>query len=449
MFKAKLKSSFARGQVRTIIDSTTAQTAGDPSRLTATSRARCEQILGYRFTDEKLLQEALTISPHLNKRLAIIGDRVFGLFMAEKWYSWSSKSLDRREWAKMYHEAFSNQSLARTGFSMGLHDYTIPHALPPLTAVKRRGIPVGGWKEGCGRPMADTIEALVGSVWLDSKFDRDVMTALLTRMGLVHRMVVFPAMATTMTLHHDFFKGKPPSYLPRFFTGLAPEIQHWSPTAIRLSRRDTRGLFVEHELNRLAWKEAPDTVEGQKPEAPSVPSALRRLLWGGDAAGDAPSSKTKVSGPQPDAQLVPLKTGAPEQTEQEEQEEQEEEEWIVGEEEEEELEELEEEVWEADEEQEKAWPEELELLMQENQKPKSRSKKKGGQKKKQAVPTTKKKLSKKEAKAKLKLQEKLRREAKKERRVERNERRRERKAARKASAAAKVAAGDEQGKQEA
>lgn len=429
MFKARLKSSLARSQVRTTASCATAEASDVTARLTATSRAKCEQMLGYRFTDEKLLQEALTIAPPLNKRLAIIGDRVLGLFMSEKWYYWSSKSLGGKEWSKMHYEAFSNESLAGTGFSMGLHEYTLPDPVPVglRTGKPARNRGLAAREARHRKPMADTIEALVGGVWLDSKFDRDVMSALLNRMGLVHRMIVFPVMATTRPLHHDFFRGKPSSYLPRFFTGVPPEPQHWSPTAVRLSRRDTQGLFVEHELNRLEWKEPPVSAEAQETKAASVRFALRRLLWGTDVAGGARSSRTKVTGPQPDAQLASLQTEAAEQTKHEELEDEEEE--------------VEDEWEEADEEQEKEWDEEFKRLEEaerlEEQKPMTPAQKQRAQKRK---------LAQKKAKAIKKLRKAMKAQAKERRKQERKERRRQRKKVKRE--AAKTAAGDEQGKLE-
>lgn len=423
MFRARLKPSLARNQVRTTANCATAQASGVTARLTATSRAKCEQILGYGFTDEKLLQEALTIAPPLNKRLAIIGDRVFGLFMSEKWYYWSSKSLGGKEWNKIHFEAFSNESLAGTGFSMGLHEYTLPNPVPVelQAGTPARGRRLAARARRHRKPMADTIEALVGGVWLDSQFDRDVMSALLTRMGLVHRMVVFPTMATTRPLHHDFFRGKPSSYLPRFFTGVPLELQHWPPTAIRLSRRDTQGLFVEHELNRLEWKEPPASVEAQETKAASLRFALKRLLWGSDAAGGARGSRTKVTGLQPDAQLASLQEKVAEQTMQEEQEEEEEE--------------VQEGWEEVDEEQEEEWDEDVDWL--EELKPITPARKRRGQKKK---------LAQKKAKATKKLRKAMKMQAKEMIKQARKERKRQRKKAKRE--AARTAAEDEQGKLE-
>lgn len=349
MFKAPVSPrSQARKTIATI-------TTGEARKLEA-----CEAIIGYRFKNKTLLQEALVVRlsqnfvPVNNKRLAVVGDRILGSFMAERWYYWAGKNLKRRDWAIAYAEALSNWSLSRTGYSLGLHECTLPETLGPLNVPEPRRRMSAKLRraqeamEIAGRsPMADTVEALIGAVWLDSEFDREVMLSLISRMGLVHQLMMFPTMKTPNALPEGFFQGNHSTYTRLFFTGMQADLERRiqeSGAPVLLSRLGIAGRIVEHKLERLIWKlphEMPEAVSnaaekpaqaagskisgsegrqkaivreaseaqmkaprGRRQKGPGrdIWASLQTLLWGKDAARSAQTSKTKkyeVSAPSP------------------------------------------------------------------------------------------------------------------------------------------------------
>lgn len=219
--------------------------SGDQER-----RARCEAIMGYQFHSQSLLAEALTTKNNMNKRLAIIGDSVISTFMAERWYQWAGKSLTGRNWSRVHSGALSNRSLAAAGRSLGL-DRCV------------RGMKSSdGRPSRVARPMADTVEALIGAMWLDSNFNRSFMLALISRFGLTHGVLLAEwrptDLATSMALPTAFFQGNGPEYERPFFTSLPTELYiHIRSTepSICLMRRLHAGQRQTHTLKRLIWKD--------------------------------------------------------------------------------------------------------------------------------------------------------------------------------------------------
>lgn len=233
-----------------------ASASGECSKTVRWRLETCQSIIGYRFRDEKLLQEALTFRSGpsaANKRLAIVGDRIVGSFMAERWYYWADKNLGRLAWGIAQNESLSNRSLRDTGFHLGLGECTLPRSLvpDPPPADKRQAL-----QRVERHLMADTVEALIGGVWLDSNFDRDAMLALIDRMGLVHHLMLFPTMRTRKALPEEFFHGNASVYKPLPFSGVQFDLERQEPLfnkPITLSRLGHGGKIHTHKLKRLKW----------------------------------------------------------------------------------------------------------------------------------------------------------------------------------------------------
>ncbi|KAI4162986.1 MAG: hypothetical protein LQ342_003497 [Letrouitia transgressa] len=164
---------------------------------TETSAQDAESIIGYHFSDPFLLEEAfqaagsfLTLArryPEGGKRLAVVGDAVLQLALAETWYECSEtrgisldSSLDRMNSAaqslhteterfnRTRQEVSSNQNLDIIGRHNGL-DRLINLA--------------GGARQPSAGTMAATVEAIIGAVYLDSSMTQ--VKSVMQTLGLV------------------------------------------------------------------------------------------------------------------------------------------------------------------------------------------------------------------------------------------------------------------------
>lgn len=155
-----------------------------------------ETLIQYQFSHLALLWEALQCPsspnsehPNGNKRLAIIGDTVLQLGLAEDWFlgdgmigmkaasrhltmkhvGWDSSVLIHAflsgEWSQIRQSVTTNANLQRVGLELGLE----------------RFIGVGNDASSAStRAVADTVKAILGAVYLDSGIPqvKDVMDAL-------------------------------------------------------------------------------------------------------------------------------------------------------------------------------------------------------------------------------------------------------------------------------
>lgn len=124
----------------------------------------CEQIIGYRFRNTKYIRQALVPLASINQRLALVGDRVADAQLASRWYD-DKKQPSPSEWAFIRNSLVSNKNLAEVGVRLRIRDCTFPRC-------------------GTGRSMANTMEAIIGAVWLDSKCDFGAVDAVMERLGL-------------------------------------------------------------------------------------------------------------------------------------------------------------------------------------------------------------------------------------------------------------------------
>ncbi len=122
-----------------------------------------EELIGYRFHDPELLRDALTLpSWHTearpgtdNQRLEFLGDAVLGLLAAEHLYT-TYHGIDEGGLSLLRAQITSGRALAEVARAMGLG---------ALMRVGKSDERTGGrTREGA---LSDTLEALVGAVWLD------------------------------------------------------------------------------------------------------------------------------------------------------------------------------------------------------------------------------------------------------------------------------------------
>ncbi|KAL6717660.1 hypothetical protein ACLMJK_005575 [Lecanora helva] len=125
-----------------------------------------ETLIQYKFKDPALLWEALQTKsaagtePDGNKRLAVVGDSVLSLCLAEDWYRGTTS---RSHWNTSFQSGVgSNANLDQRGRALGLERFII-----------------GG--KG-GKSVADTVEAILGATYLDTGSNlakcKEVMDAL-------------------------------------------------------------------------------------------------------------------------------------------------------------------------------------------------------------------------------------------------------------------------------
>lgn len=132
-------------------------------------------IIGYQFRGRLILWEAMQAAGSNvrsvggrefvdgNKRLAVIGDTVLQLVLAEQWYSGGTS---RERFNQSLSQVASNANLDRVGRRHGLQNYVNSNPsqrqiVSPIT-------------------MAATMEAILGAVYLDSNLEKvgEVMQTL-------------------------------------------------------------------------------------------------------------------------------------------------------------------------------------------------------------------------------------------------------------------------------
>lgn len=140
-----------------------------------------EAIIGYHFTDPYIVLEAMAAAgsltsggtrrfPNGNKRLAILGDTVLQLVLANDWYNGTEP---RAAFDYVRQQVGSNSNLNLVGNTSGLNAFVIlaggqagSNTIPPTT-------------------MAATVEAVIGAVHLDSGSRLDTVKAVMILLGLI------------------------------------------------------------------------------------------------------------------------------------------------------------------------------------------------------------------------------------------------------------------------
>jgi ribonuclease III len=125
------------------------------------SLERLQERLGYRFRSETLLVQALTHRSHgklHNERLEFLGDSVLNCAIASMLYGRFGR-FDEGDLSRLRSNLVKQQALFEIGQALGLGEFLV------LGEGERRS---GGLR----RPsiLADTVEAIVGAVFLDADF---------------------------------------------------------------------------------------------------------------------------------------------------------------------------------------------------------------------------------------------------------------------------------------
>lgn len=139
----------------------------------------CQQIIGYRFRNTKYLRQALVPVQSINRRLALVGDKVADAQLVGRWYV-DKKRPSPGQWALVRNSLVSNMNLAEVGLRLRIRDCTFPRCGP-------------------GDSMATTVEAIIGAVWLDSKRDFGAVNAVMERLGLTKHALIRSPNATFTT----------------------------------------------------------------------------------------------------------------------------------------------------------------------------------------------------------------------------------------------------------
>lgn len=129
-----------------------------------------QSILGYQFKQSDLLEQALTHRSYSqnknNERLEFLGDSVLNLVISENIYLRES-SADEGELSRIRSSLVKEEALARVARDMGLGDY-----------INLGGgeLKSGGFRRSS--ILSDTLEAIMGAIYLDSGFDSAKKTIL-------------------------------------------------------------------------------------------------------------------------------------------------------------------------------------------------------------------------------------------------------------------------------
>jgi ribonuclease-3 len=125
------------------------------------SRESLEKLLGYRFQDAQLLQQALThrsAGSRNNERLEFLGDAILGSVIAAELYRCYPQAREGKL-SRLRSTLVRRESLAKIAQELRLGDYL------QLGAGERRS---GGHSRDS--ILSDALEAIFGAIYLDSDF---------------------------------------------------------------------------------------------------------------------------------------------------------------------------------------------------------------------------------------------------------------------------------------
>lgn len=132
-----------------------------------TPASQLESSLGYRFSDQAVLQAALTHRSFQaentdvsdNERLEFLGDAVLGLSVTTYLYS-AFPSMSEGEMAKVRAASVSKDELTAVAAEVGLHDH--------LRLGRGEEVTGGRTKSSI---LANAMEAVIGAIYLDSNLE--------------------------------------------------------------------------------------------------------------------------------------------------------------------------------------------------------------------------------------------------------------------------------------
>ena len=129
----------------------------------ASNQDKLESVIGYQFLDSGLLDRALThrsLSALNNERLEFLGDSVLGMIVSAVLYRLYTES-EEGELTRMRAQVVKKDTLAQIARRLQLGSY-----------LKLGGSAVKGGGADIDSILADTLEALIGAVYLDAGLEQ-------------------------------------------------------------------------------------------------------------------------------------------------------------------------------------------------------------------------------------------------------------------------------------
>ncbi|EUC42797.1 hypothetical protein COCMIDRAFT_39208 [Bipolaris oryzae ATCC 44560] len=185
----KSRSSFPRAHFQT-----TLQRKYDTPTINIDRKiAGVEKVFDYYFKNKMICAESVQMAaPEVllrikgreysivhNRRLELVGDKIMGLVLSQKWYqvrNQNGQTTPVKTWNDIHKSLVSNEALAARGFKLGLDAFVVPASGVHVTK----------------NMMADAFEAMVGAVSLDAGEDAiEAVHGVLERTGFFnHPMLV-------------------------------------------------------------------------------------------------------------------------------------------------------------------------------------------------------------------------------------------------------------------
>lgn len=174
-------------------------------------RTRLEAALGYSFTDDRLLEAALThrsASGPNNERLEFLGDAILGMLVAEELFR-RFPAASEGQMSRMRASVVRGESLAEIAKRLSLGDYL---CLGPGELKS------GGYRRAS--ILADALEAILGAIYLDS--DIELCRAFVARHFSTHLQRLTP----------DVILKDPKTRLQEYLQARQQELPQYTVTTI-------------------------------------------------------------------------------------------------------------------------------------------------------------------------------------------------------------------------
>ncbi|KAF8414128.1 hypothetical protein HHK36_002127 [Tetracentron sinense] len=265
-----------------VADEAHEETTAEDMDMTA-SVAAMEELLGYRFRDKRLLEEALTHSSYTDspsyQRLEFVGDAALGLAVTNFVFL-SYPELDPGQLSLIRAANISTEKLARVAIRHGLCRYVRHNAASLESKVRDFAIavqdeddavPYGGSVKA-PKFLADIVESIAAAVYVDCDFD-------LKALWIVFRALLEPI----VTLENLQQQPQPVTMLFELCQkkGKQVDIRHWRKGSKSIASIYADGKFIasgfsdqrenaklnaaKEALEKLSQTEATDTEIDESP----------------------------------------------------------------------------------------------------------------------------------------------------------------------------------------
>ncbi len=159
-----------------------------------------QSILNYRFKQLELLEQALTHCSYSqnnnNERLEFLGDSVLNLVISENIYR-REPGADEGELSRFRSSLVKEEALARVARDMGLGDYIY---------LGGGELKSGGFRRSS--ILSDTLEAIIGAIYLDSGFDSAQKTILHLYRHYLHSLPDTDSLIDAKTQLQEYLQSK-------------------------------------------------------------------------------------------------------------------------------------------------------------------------------------------------------------------------------------------------